>query len=452
VLVYFVNHSSAPDHLGGAERSMMKLVEDWLATDPDFEPFFITKAPHGQFVVALEKRGWKFASFRYRGWAISLKHPRPAELAYFARDDYAAVSGIVKVMAKRRPDLVVTNTLVGPWGAFAAKSLGIPHAWFVREYGDLDHGLSFQHGRAETLSDIGLLSEAVFANSKAIGKHISQYIPASKVHVTYPALDVPDLPEKAAQKPAVTPFPRADPGLKITVVGRLAPSKGQWRVVDAVGKLKARGINASVCFVGAKMEVDHDLKLLRQARALGVEDRVVFAGEQPNPFPYAAAADVCITPSDHEAFGRTTLEYLTLGKPVLATRAGGSTELVQPGTNGYLFDGDDTATLADQLERYAGHPELIAEHSEAARSSAAITQSGEHGNLRAIEILKGVAASEQVYRLPNVARFWFDLPTLISKNPGNAITVSYLTSRLWTRGRNFVRNPVAAIRRRLRRP
>ena len=38
----------------------------------------------------------------------------------------------------RRPDLVVTNTVVAPWGAFAAKALGIPHAWFVREYGDLD--------------------------------------------------------------------------------------------------------------------------------------------------------------------------------------------------------------------------------------------------------------------------------------------------------------------------
>ncbi len=451
MLVYFINHSSAPDHLGGAERSMIKLVEDWIASDPDFTPFFITKAPHGQFVVALEQRGWKYASFRYRGWAISLKNPNPAELAYYARDDYAATAEIVRVMSRRRPDLVVTNTVVAPWGAFAAKALGLPHAWFVREYGDLDHGLHYQHGRDETFEDIGLLSEAVFANSRAIRKHISTWIPESKLHVTYPQLDIPDLPARAAEPPTVTPFPQADPGLKITVVGRLAPSKGQWRAVEALGLLKERGIVASVCFVGAKMEADHDLKLLRRARELGVEDRLAFAGEQSNPFPYVAAADVCITPSDNEAFGRTTLEYLTLGKPVLATRAGGSTELVVPGTNGYLFDGDDVATLADQLMRYAENPELVAEHSRAAAQSAAETQGGEHGNLRAIELLKQVAAAPVVYRLPNVATFWFGFPALIANNPGNTVTMSYLWSRLLARGRNFLRNPVAAIRRRLRR-
>ncbi len=451
MLVYFVNHSSAPDHLGGAERSMIKLVEDWQSSDPDFEPFFITKAPHGQFVVALEQRGWKYASFRFRGWAITLKNPRPAELAYFARDDYAATAEIVRVMGKRPPDLVVTNTLVAPWGAFAAKTLGIPHVWFVREYGDLDHGLHFQHGRAETFQDIGLLSEAVFTNSKAIRTHISAYVPESKIFVTYPQLDVPDLPDKAAATPDVVPFPQADPGLKITVVGRLAPSKGQWRVVNAIGELKLRGVTASVCFVGAKMEIDHDLKLLRRARAHGVEDHVTFAGEQSNPFPYVAAADICVTPSNNEAFGRTTLEYLTLGKPVLATRAGGSTELVEPGTNGYLFDGDDIATLADQLARYAEKPELVAQHSLAAAASAKATQGGQHGNQRAIELLKDVAASTAVYRLPHVAQFWFGLPALIANNPGNSITMSYLWSRLLARGRNFLRNPVAAIRRRLRR-
>lgn len=451
MLVYFVNHSSAPDHLGGAERSMIKLVEDWRATDPSFEPFFITKAPHGQFVRALERRGWKYASFRFRGWAISLKHPKPTELAYFARDDYAATAGIVRTMRKRRPDLVVTNTVVAPWGAFAAKALGIPHAWFVREYGDLDHGLHFQHGRADTFRDIGLLSEAVFANSRAIRDHVAQYVDEHKIFVSYPQLDVPDLPEKAAQSPDVDPFPQPEPGLKITVVGRLAPSKGQWRVVEAIGELSARGVVASVCFVGAKMVPDHDAKLLRRARALGVESHIVFAGEQPNPFPYMAAADVCVTPSDNEAFGRTTLEYLTMGKPVLATRAGGSTELVEDGTNGFLFDGANPSELADGLARYAANPALIAEHGRAAAQSASITQSGENGNPQTIQRLKHVAASTDVYRLPNVARFWFELPTLISGNPGNTITLSYLISRLFTRGRNFLRNPVAAIRRRLSR-
>ena len=90
VLVYFVNHSTAPVNLGGAERSMLKLVEDWYTADPDFEAVFLTKAPRGKFIEAVEKRGWAYLPFLYRGWTI----PKPAapvsEITYFAQDDYRA--------------------------------------------------------------------------------------------------------------------------------------------------------------------------------------------------------------------------------------------------------------------------------------------------------------------------------------------------------------------------
>ncbi len=453
VLVYFVNHSSAADHLGGAERSMIKLVEDWIAADPHFEPYFLTKAPHGLFVAALDERGWPYSSFRFRGWALPQHDPSPSELAFFAREDYAAVRGMLDLMRSRRPDLVVTNTVVAPWGAFAAKILGIPHAWFVREYGDLDHGLHFPIGRARTFSDIGLLSEAVFANSQAIKRHISQYLPASKVSVVYPQLEIPDLPARAAARPAVMPFAAGETGLRITVVARLARSKGQWRVIEALADLERRGIRASVCFVGASIETGYEVALTRRARELGVDDRVSFVGEQANPFPFVAAADICITPSANEAFGRTTLEYLTLGKPVIATRAGGTTELVDDGGNGFLFDPSDTTDLADHIAHYARHPGDVALHGAAARAKAAWTQAAEHGNLAAIDRLRRlVAEAEPAYRLPAVAEFWMSFPELFSaEGSAGGITLSYLRSRLVSKTRNFFRHPVASLRRRLRR-
>ncbi len=449
MLVYFLNHSSAPDHLGGAERSLLGLVAEWKASDPDFEPLFLTREPHGKFIDALEERGWPYRSFRFRWWVLPAAAPSTVHLGYFAREDYAATSRMVALMQERRPDLVVTNTIISPWAAFAANSLGIPHVWFVREYGDLDHGLHFQFGRDNTLSDIGMLSELVFSNSLAMKEHLRQYLPVEKIEVVYPAIATATIRAHSLLEPEVEPFGQKDPGLKITVVGRLTTVKGQWRVVEALGKLRDRGVTASVCFVGARVEAQHDSELQKRAQELGVADHVVFAGERENPFPYVRAADVCITPSGHEAFGRTTLEYMILGKPVIATRAGGSTELIDPGTNGYLFEPDDIEGLTDHLARYADTPELVAKHGAAAIKKAAEVQAPEHGAAAAIELMSKLPPVPH-NRLPNVARFWFDLPSLaLSGAPSGTLTLSYVLNRLVSMTKTFVRHPITSTRRRL---
>jgi glycosyltransferase involved in cell wall biosynthesis len=410
VRVFFSNHSTAPINLGGAERSLLQLVEDWTASRPDFEPFFVTKAPAGKFIEALRQRGWPFTAYRFRGWALPSPQPAPvAERTAFAAADYAAVTAMIELFEREKPDLVVTNTLVAPWAAFAAKTLGIPHAWFVREYGDLDHGLQFQLGRDATFHDIGLLSEAVVTNSDAVAHHLSSSIDPAKITVAYPQIDTAGVLARAAVALAISPFPQDDPGLKITVVGRVEEGKGQHRVIRALGELRTRGVMASLALAGAWKEPGYDLELRRLARELGVEDSVTILGELDNPFAVAAAADVCVTPSTIEAFGRSTLEYMTVGRPVVASETGGSAELVTPGVTGALFHPDDVGALADALEAYARNPELVREHGEAARQRAAEISAGSLGNEALIERLEALVGAP-AYRLPEMARYWFALP------------------------------------------
>lgn len=447
MLVYFINHSVAPVNLGGAERSMIKLVEDWYASDPEFEAFFITKAPRGQFISAIEERGWKYRAFPYRGWLLHKADSRQSEITFAAHHDYASTLGIIELMESRRPDLVVTNTIVAPWGAFAAKTLGIPHAWFVREYGDLDHGLSFQNGRANTFADIGLMSEAVFTNSLAMKSHIGQYMDESKISVVYPQLHIDQLKRDAAGQLGDVPFPQTDPGLRITVVGRLSESKGQRRVVEAVGALKKRGVTASVCLVGSATDPDYDVLLMRRARELGVEEHVTLVGEQTNPAPFIAAADICVTPSDIEAFGRTTLEAMALGKPVIASSAGGSAELVADCETGRLFDVDNSELLAEHLQYYATQPDLVLTHGAAAEARAQQLMSREFSNAAAIERLVETA-SAPAYRLPSMARYWFDLPSrYFSARHAPQFAVGFVVNRLSARARGFALRPINAIRR-----
>ncbi|WIB12403.1 glycosyltransferase [Curtobacterium sp. MCPF17_052] len=106
-----------------------------------------------------------------------------------------------------------------------------------------------------------------------------------------------------------------------------------------------------------------------------------------------------MTASTIEAFGRTTAEYMALGKPVIATREGGSAELVDPGVTGALFDADDAAGLAAALAGYASDPATARRHGAAAPDRlAAVTGSG-HDNAAAIARLTALVGTEG-YRLP----------------------------------------------------
>lgn len=407
MLVYFLNHSSAPISLGGAERSLLQLVADWQDADPEFEPFFITKAPRGRFIDALEQRGWAYRAFPFRGWAGP--HPRAprSESSLFARGDYRSTLDMVRLLEERRPDLVVTNTLVAPWAAFAAAIAGVPHVWMVREFGDLDHGLTFQSGAEATFRDIGLLSQAVLVNSRAIAERLAPYVDSELVHVIYPQVDLALLRSQLAEAPTTAPFPHQRSGLKMTIVGRIAESKGQWRAIEAVGELHRRGVSASLCLVGPVEEAHHARTLERRARELGISDRVLFVGAQDNPMPFVREADLCLTTSDIEAFGRSTLEYMIAGKAVVATAGGGSDELVSVGETGYLFDPDRLEDLVAILERYEREPGALDPHGKAGAKRAQSFTGGAAGTAAAIELLRS-AADRTPYRLPQFTRRWFE--------------------------------------------
>ncbi|MBA8990040.1 glycosyltransferase involved in cell wall biosynthesis [Curtobacterium pusillum] len=433
--VIFANHSSAPTNLGGAERSLLRFVEDWQRIDPGLEPVFVTKAPEGTFIKALKERGWPFKAYRFRGWALPSEQPAPAaEQAAFATVDYATVRAMIDLFRKNRPDLVVTNTLVAPWASFAAAALGIPQAWIIREYGDLDHGLHFQVGRHATFRDIGLMSGAVITNSEAMRAHLATDIDSDKISVAYPVVDTDALLAGRDGVPAVTPFPQPNSDLRVTVVGRVEEGKGQHRVIEALGLLRERGLHVTACFVGSWKYPGYDQQLLARARKLGVEDQLVFAGEQHDPAPYIAASEVCVTPSTLEAFGRTTAEYMAMGRAVVASSSGGSAELVAEGVTGRLFDVDDVRTLADALETYARDRALAAEHGAAAPERLSELMAV-HTNAAAIARLRAVAETGDGYRLPEIAQYWFGLPAAYASLGATSAkaAVGLLANRLKTR-------------------
>ena len=453
--VLFLSHSSAVENLGGAELSLLHLIDEWRRRDPGVEFSVVAREPAGLLQPELSRRLVAHRTVPFDSWVLPQTRTIPHHVVDIAEVNSDAVAFLIRVLTEERPDVVVTNTIVSPWAALAAKYLGIPHVWFVHEYGDLDHGLNFELGRDATWEDIGGLSDLVITNSLAVRRHVDRWMPGSKVMVAYPVIDLEHARSLALSGAvavaAVAERSPSDP-LRVVTVGRLAESKGQWRLLRAVARLRDRGVHIVVELVGRDEGEEADaVKAL--VVELGLGSQVTLTGETENPFAFMARADVGVTASDSEAFGRVTVEYMALGKPVVATGTGASAELVTHGVTGFLVDRDAPEELVAALERYAADRALVRTHGAAALDAVGpIAEAFPIG--LAIDRIQALVdhGPEPMNRLPHAMRLWLDLPAYVDllDVEWGARNAAVLQSRSWRWGSTVV-TTVGALQRARRR-
>jgi len=232
--------------------------------------------------------------------------------------------------------MVLTNTMIIPSHAIAAKLLGIPHFWMVREFGKDDHRLQFLLGHRRTIRLIGQLSATVICNSHAVEKALLAVAPSMTTHVVYPIVDTP----------LGTP-PQRHPGepLRAVLVGYFSHGKGQRLAIEAVAIARRTGVDIKLTLVGGGKH--KPFRKLAQRR--GVEELVNIDGPTRDLGRYWSAAHVGLMCSQSEAFGRVTVEAMRAGLPVCGTNTGGTPEIIDPGVNGLLSAAGDANALAANL-------------------------------------------------------------------------------------------------------
>ncbi|WP_236147716.1 glycosyltransferase family 4 protein [Mycolicibacterium sp. CH28] len=247
--------------------------------------------------------------------------------------------GIVQALvlfARKRPTMVLSNTMTIPSHAIAAKILGIPHHWIIREFGRDDHQLWFLFGYRRTVRAVGWLSDSVICNSHAVEQAMLALDPTMKTRVLYPVVDTE----------LGTP-PQRQPGerLRIVLVGYFYAAKGQDLAIEAISIAREAGVDIELTLVGTGSHQP----LRRLARKLGVDDLLTVHGPTRDLRPYWAAAHVGLMCSQSEAFGRATVEAMRAGLPVCGTNSGGTPEIIEPGVAGLLSPAGDAKALADNL-------------------------------------------------------------------------------------------------------
>lgn len=142
-------------------------------------------------------------------------------------------------------------------------------------------------------------------------------------------------------------------GPLIVAVGGLTERKNPERLVQAFARIRETRPDARLALVGQGPLAD---ALRRRIAAMDLSDHVVLPGAVPNDavVRWMTAADLLAIPSTVEPLGVVALEALACGRPVVATRVGGTAEVV--GAAGTLVDPLDVGSIAAAIARVLDDP------------------------------------------------------------------------------------------------
>jgi glycosyltransferase involved in cell wall biosynthesis len=279
--------------------------------------------------------------------------------------DSSATRELREIIRARRPDVLHTHTAkAGATGRIAATLAGSarPKAVVHTYHGHVLSGYfsrRWEHLFRRIESVLALTTGTLIAVSDEVRDDLVGFGvagPERFVVVPYGF----DLPAWSDADDAARTRIRKELGLgadtfAIGWAGRLTAIK---RPLDLVRTLRAvvdSGVDAQLVLVGDG-ELRGDVEAL--ARELGVAGRTRFAGFQQRIREWYAAVDASLLTSANEGTPVVAIESLAAGRPVVATRAGGTGTVVQDGTSGYLLEIGDIAGLAARLAELARDPDV----------------------------------------------------------------------------------------------
>jgi glycosyltransferase involved in cell wall biosynthesis len=302
----------------------------------------------------LADAGASTAIVNYDWWCHGDPPTREEITARLDRSFEAVLQQTKEHLVQIDPDVVVTNTLVIPWGAIAASLLDKPHVWSIREFGELDHGLKFDLPFAGVLDIIRTSSNRILTNSNAVKSALFGDSPDAKVTPIHSCVRIP--PDSLAPGTEASYFRRSG-AIKLAISGRITESKGQKDAILAVGELVRRRRNVELLIQGEASPAYLD-ELTKTMKARNLEEYVKFFDFTENPYPLLNQADVVLLCSKNEAFARVVIEAMLLRKAVIGTRTGGTPELIRDGVNGFLYQPGDHQQLAERIAYLMDHHEL----------------------------------------------------------------------------------------------
>ena len=140
----------------------------------------------------------------------------------------------------------------------------------------------------------------------------------------------------------------------VGMVGRIVEWKGHENFVEAAARVLKLNKNVFFILVGDDLNQDKVFlnRLKNRISDLGIGNNFIFTGWKEDIRPYVFGFDVYVHPSiEPEPFGLTVIEAMALGKPVVASRLGALSEIIEDGKDGYLYEPKNTDHMVEKISR-----------------------------------------------------------------------------------------------------
>jgi len=321
----------------GAEHTLMLLVG---SLPPDVEPYFYL-FEDGPFTQSLKDR--------YEDVVVVPMSAKVARVTRSAlpldavRDSVVLAIRLATHLRRRKIDVVLTNSMKAHViGSLAAKLAGIRCINYIH---DILEGNALRLVREISR----FCSSSRIACSGGVVKSL-RLRDSHVVHSPIEASRYQDLPTSAEARKALG-LPLDDAPV-IGLVGRIAPWKGQDRFIRLAAALRDRGINAHFAIVGGATFGCPDAyvpSLHELVERCDLADRVHFLPWQEDLRAAYAAIDVACNCSDNEPFGRTSVEALACGVPIVCYDDAGVCEVFSDGVGGRKVPAGDETRFAEAV-------------------------------------------------------------------------------------------------------
>jgi glycosyltransferase involved in cell wall biosynthesis len=261
---------------------------------------------------------------------------------------------IYRILKERRVELIYLNTSASIWAAKAAKLLRIPVIFHIRE--DL-----------RGLNNLIIRAKIRFCSDKIIliSNWMKSFIRSSKAAVVHNTVDIADFQHLDPDRI------RLEFNVKnrvIIFIGSLEERKGIKYLLKAFPLIKASVPDVKLLIVGKPLPGQKGY--LNMLKNLAKDQNIIFAGTRPDVYDIIAAGDILAAPSLSEAFGRTVIEAMACGKPVVASNVGGIPEIVEDGKTGILVPPKDEKAIADAVIKLFTSKDLAGSMGAAGRKRA----------------------------------------------------------------------------------
>ena len=372
--------------LGGAELALLRLLD--AVRDPLIEVRVVLFSD-GPLVGLLRDSGHPVEVLPLDGRVSrQTRHEAGRSLVGLARTVVVLIPFLLRLTRRLRAlgvDVIQTNTL-------KADLVGVPVALLARR-----PLVWWMHDRIETdylpTTTVRVVRwmarrfpRVVVANSRATGATLPG---VRRLVVAYPGL----APEEIARPRSAHP---SDGPPVVGIVGRLSDTKGQLEFVRAAALVASARPDSRFCIVGSAMfgQEEYEARVRDEVHRLGLAGVVEFTGFVADPVAEIDRLSVCVHASGTpEPFGQVITQAMVRGVPVVATRGGGVTEIVEPAGApvplGRLVTPGDVPGLARAVLEVLEDPGSARTQAEAARTWAA-----EHFTIaRTADVMAAVWAS-----------------------------------------------------------